>query len=87
MKQILGLGLVIVMGYVGFRLADPIYDAAARSICSAYAADRGLVLIEARGSSVSRPASGSRRRSVCSGASEPAPVRADGSNRLKRPTR
>jgi hypothetical protein len=45
----LALGIVIVCGSLGFQVADPIHDAAARSICSTYAADHGLVLVEARG--------------------------------------
>jgi GNAT superfamily N-acetyltransferase len=40
---------VVVLGFLGPQLADPLYDAAARSICSAHAADHGLVLIEANG--------------------------------------
>jgi hypothetical protein len=55
-KRILALGLVVALGYVGFRLADPLYDAAARSICSGYAADEGLVLVDARGSATGRRA-------------------------------
>jgi hypothetical protein len=48
-KALLALGIVVVLGFLGFLVADPLYDAAARSICSSYAADQGLVLIEARG--------------------------------------
>ena len=49
MKAALALGIVLVFGFVGFQVADPIYDAAARSICSTYAADHDLMLTEARG--------------------------------------
>lgn len=49
MKAVFALGIVVVLGFVGFRIADPLYDAAARSICAPYAAEHGLVLIEARG--------------------------------------
>jgi hypothetical protein len=48
-KPVLALGIVIVLGFLGFQLADPVYDAAARSICSGYAEDQGVVLVEARG--------------------------------------
>ena len=48
-KPLLALGIVIVLGFLGFLIADPLYDTAARSICSSYASDRGLVVIEARG--------------------------------------
>jgi hypothetical protein len=48
-KAVLALGIVVVFGFLGFQVADPIYDAAARSICSTYAADHGLVLSEAHG--------------------------------------
>jgi hypothetical protein len=48
-KAFLALGIVIVFGFLGFQVADPMYDAAARSICTTYAADHGLVLIEAHG--------------------------------------
>ncbi|HEX5938407.1 MAG TPA: hypothetical protein VFZ75_12100 [Actinomycetota bacterium] len=46
MKALLALGIVVVLG---FRVSDPLYDAAARSICAPYAAEQGLVLVEARG--------------------------------------
>lgn len=49
MRALLALGIVIVFGFLGFQVADPMYDAAARSICTTYAADHGLVLVEARG--------------------------------------
>lgn len=55
-KQVLALGLVVAFGYVGFRLSDPLYDGAARAICSGFADDEGLALVEARGSSTGRPA-------------------------------
>jgi len=55
-KALLALGIVVVLGFLGFRVSDPLYDAAARSICSPYAADQGLVLVEARGSPAGRPA-------------------------------
>ena len=48
-KAVLALGIVVVLGFLGFRVADPLYDAAARSICSSYAGDQELVLVEARG--------------------------------------
>ena len=54
MKAVLALGIVIVLGFLGFRVADPLYDAAARSICSSYAADQGLVLVHARGAPTGR---------------------------------
>jgi hypothetical protein len=49
MKAVLALGIVIVFGFLGFRVSDPLYDAAARSVCSSYAVDHGLVLVEAGG--------------------------------------
>jgi hypothetical protein len=49
-NAVLALGIVVVFGFLGALASDPLYDAAARSICSTYAADRGLELIEARGS-------------------------------------
>jgi hypothetical protein len=49
-KPVLALGIVVALAFLGFQLADPFYDAAARSVCSTYAADHGLVLVEARGS-------------------------------------
>lgn len=48
-KALLALGIVVGLGFLGFRLADPLYDAAARSMCAPYAAEQGLVLVEARG--------------------------------------
>lgn len=54
MKPLLALGIVIVFGFLGFRISDPLYDAAARSICSTYAAAQGLELVEARGSAAGR---------------------------------
>ena len=54
MKALLALGIVIVLGYLGYRISDPLYDAAARSICSGYAAEQGLVLVEARGTAEGR---------------------------------
>jgi hypothetical protein len=50
--------MVIVSGFLGFRIADPMLDAAARSICSTYANDHGLVLIEANGASAAEERSG-----------------------------
>lgn len=49
MKAVLALGIIAVLGFLGFQVADPLYDAAARTICSNYAEDEGLVLVEARG--------------------------------------
>jgi hypothetical protein len=48
-KAVLALGIVVVFGFLGFRVADPMWDAAARSICSTYTVDHDLVLVEARG--------------------------------------
>jgi hypothetical protein len=48
-KPVVALGIIVVLGFLGFLVADPIHDAAARSICSTYAAEEGLVLVEARG--------------------------------------
>jgi hypothetical protein len=50
----LALGIVIVCGFLGSRGADPLYDAAAWSICSTYAADKDLELNEATGSPTGR---------------------------------
>lgn len=52
----LALAIVAVFGIAGFRVADSAFDSAARSICSTYAADRGLILIDAYGSIGGRPA-------------------------------
>ena len=49
MKPVLALGVVIVFGFVGYKVSDPAFDAAARSICSSYAADHGLALTKANG--------------------------------------
>lgn len=54
MKALLALGIVVVLGFLGFRVSDPLYDAAARSICSAYAAEHGLKLVAARGTAHGR---------------------------------
>jgi hypothetical protein len=54
MKSLLALGIVLVAGFIGYQVSDPLYDAAARSICSRYAADQGLELIKARGSATGR---------------------------------
>ena len=56
MKPLLALGIVVVLGFLGVQVSDPLYDAAARSICSGYAAEQGLVLLEARGAPNDRPA-------------------------------
>lgn len=48
-KAVVALGIIAVLGFLGFQVADPPYDAAARTICSNYAEDEGLVLVEARG--------------------------------------
>jgi len=48
-KAVLALGIVVVLGFLGFRVADPLYDAAARAICSSYSDDQGLTLVDARG--------------------------------------
>jgi hypothetical protein len=55
-KTMVGIGIVIASGFLGFLVAGPVYDAAARSICSTYAADEGLVLIDAQGGPHSVPA-------------------------------
>mgnify|MGYP003289184694 CR=1 FL=1 len=49
-KQMIGIGIVILSGFLGFLIAGPVFDAGARSICSTYAADEGLVFIDAEGS-------------------------------------
>lgn len=49
MKAVLALVIVGIFGVVGFRVADSAFDAAARAICSTYAADRGWVLTDAYG--------------------------------------
>lgn len=61
MRALLALGIVIVFGFLGFQVADPMYDAAARSICTTYAADHGLVLVEARGTRPAEVAFGTSR--------------------------
>ena len=43
------MGLVIVFGFVGYKLSDPIFDAAAGTICESHAANLGLVLVRADG--------------------------------------
>ena len=52
MKSILALGTIAVFGFLGYRISDPLYDAAARSICSEHAEDQGLV--DARGAQTGR---------------------------------
>lgn len=49
MKAVLALGIIAVFGFLGSRLSDPLYDAAARTICSGYAEEEGLVLLDAGG--------------------------------------
>ena len=49
MKALVALGVVIVFGFVGYKLSDPVFDGAARSICSSHAAARRLLLTEAEG--------------------------------------
>ena len=56
MKAFLALVVVIIFGFVGYKLSDPIFDEAARTICEAHAADRGLVLVRADGQLSGRPA-------------------------------
>ena len=48
--------IVIASGFLGSLVAAPVFDLAARSICSTYAADEGLVLIDAHGGPHSVPA-------------------------------
>jgi hypothetical protein len=55
-KTTIGIGILIVSVFVGFLAAGPVWDAGARSICSTYAADGGLVLIDAQGGPHSVPA-------------------------------
>jgi hypothetical protein len=55
-KTMIGIGIVIVSGFLGFLIAGPVWDAGAREICSRYAADEGLVLIDAQGGPRSVPA-------------------------------
>ena len=51
-----GIGIVIASGFLGSLAAAPVFDLAARSICSTYAADERLVLIDAQGGPHSVPA-------------------------------
>jgi hypothetical protein len=53
-KAVLALGIITALGFLGFQVADPLYDAAARTICSNHAEDEGLVLVEARGTPTGR---------------------------------
>ena len=55
-KTMVGIGIVIASGFLGSLVAAPVFDLAARSICSTYAADEGLVLIDAQGGPHSVPA-------------------------------
>jgi len=55
-KTMVGFGIVIASGFLGSLVAAPVFDVAARSICSTYAADEGLVLIDAQGGPHSVPA-------------------------------
>jgi hypothetical protein len=49
MKAFLALGVIGVMAWIGFAVSDPIFDAAARNLCSAHAQEHGLELLEAEG--------------------------------------
>jgi hypothetical protein len=48
-KLIVGFGIVIASVLLGFLIAAPVFDAGARSICSGYASEEDLVLIDAEG--------------------------------------
>ena len=49
MKAFLSIGLVIVFGFIGYKVSDPIFDEAAGTICESHASNRGLVLVRADG--------------------------------------
>jgi hypothetical protein len=55
-KAVLALGVVIFFGFVGYKVSDPMFDAGARSICSSYAAEHGLTLMDANGQLAGRRA-------------------------------
>jgi hypothetical protein len=48
-KRVLALGLIVIGGFVGYQLSDPLYDAAAGSLCGHHAANHQLTLEEAHG--------------------------------------
>ena len=87
MRALAALGIVVVFGIAGFMLSDPLYDASARSICSSYAADRHLVLIEARGAPSGRLGFASFPNYSCDFSdSTGRPVFVDENDRLIEPT-
>ena len=45
-KALLALGIVAIAGVVGYRLSDPMFDAAAADICEAYASSQGWEVTE-----------------------------------------
>jgi hypothetical protein len=55
-KTMVGIGIVIASGFLGSLAAAPVFDLAARSICSTFAADEGFMLIDAQGGPHSVPA-------------------------------
>src|ERR671936_954804 len=50
-----GIGILIASAFVGFLLAQPLWDSAARAICSQYGARERLVLLDADGGPHSIP--------------------------------
>jgi len=49
MKTWIALGIVVVMGWIGFAVSDPVFDTAAEHLCLAHAEKSGLVLEESDG--------------------------------------
>lgn len=54
MKAVTALVIVAAFSWIGFSLADPLYNVAALHLCSAHAEENGLELVDYEGAFVYR---------------------------------